>query len=149
MVMDNDIEKIVEIGKVLLNTPTLRSIYKDKFDINTIDFEFVEKTNSSQFTTNHEHHIFKVTLYTDISLNFDDRIKSGEIEGYDTIENELWEYGIDPFYLADIIIPEKILNIILPKGKGEPKVAIELLIIGDEGQVIWNDHMFGRPGFTN
>ena len=30
--MDKDIDKIVEIGKVLLNTPTLRSIYKDKFE---------------------------------------------------------------------------------------------------------------------
>ena len=68
-----------------------------------------------------------------------------KIIGYDEIENEIWEYGIDPFYLADVIIPEQILNIILPKGKNGPKVAIELSIIGDEGQVIWNDHMFGRP----
>ena len=44
-----------------------------------------------------------------------------------------------------VIIPEQILNIILPKGKDARKVAIELSIIGDEGQVIWNDHMFGRP----
>jgi len=143
--MDKDIDKIVEIGKVLLNTPTLRSIYKDKFEINSIDFEFVEKTSNSQFTAQYEHYIFKVTLYTNIPLNFDEEIKSGEIEGYDEIENEIWEYGIDPFYLSDIIIPEQILNIILPKGKDARKVAIELSIIGDEGQVIWNDHMFGRP----
>ena len=139
--MDKDIDKIVELGKVLLNTPTLRSIYKDKFEINAIDFEFVEKTSSSQFTNKYEHYIFKVTLYTDIPLNFDERIKSGDIEGYNDIENEIWEYGIDPFYLSDVIIPEKILNVILPNSK----VGFELSIIGDEGQVIWNDHMFGRP----
>jgi len=139
--MDKDIDKIVELGKVLLNTPTLRSIYKDKFEINAIDFEFVEKTSNSQFTSKYEHYIFKVTLYTDIPLNFDERIKSGDIEGYNDIENEIWEYGIDPFYLADVIIPEKILNVILPNSK----VGFELSIIGDEGQVIWNDHMFGRP----
>lgn len=139
--MDMDIDKIVELGKVLLNTPTLRSIYKDKFEINAIDFEFVEKTSNSQFTNKYEHYIFKVTLYTDIPLNFDERIKSGDIEGYNDIENEIWEYGIDPFYLSDVIIPEKILNVILPNSK----VGFELSIIGDEGQVIWNDHMFGRP----
>ena len=81
--MDKDIDKIVEIGKVLLNTPTLRSIYKDKFEINSIDFEFVEKTSNSQFTSKYEHYIFRVTLYTDISINFDEGIRSGEIEGYD------------------------------------------------------------------
>ena len=46
-----------------------------------------------------------------------------------TIEPELWDYGIDPFYLADIIIPDQILNIIVPKSMGEPKIAIELTII--------------------
>ena len=143
--MLDNIKNIEEIGKVLLNTPTLRTIYKDKFEIKTVDFEFVEKTSSSQFTSKYEHYIFRVTLYTDISINFDERIKSGEIDSYEYIEPELWDYGIDPFYLADVIIPEQILNIILPKGKNGPKVAIELSIIGDEGQVIWNDHMFGRP----
>jgi len=143
--MELDVDKIVELGKVLLNTPTLRSIYKDKFEINAIDFEFLEKTSKSQFTTKYEHYIFKVTLYTDIPLNFDEEIRSGEIESYDEIESEIWEYDIDPFYLADIIIPEQILNVILPKGENQPKVAIELSIIGDEGQLIWNDHMFGRP----
>ena len=143
--MGIDVDKIVELGKVLLNTPTLRSIYKDKFEINSIDFEFLGKTSNSQFTSKYEHYIFKVTLYTDIPLSFDEGIKSGEIEDYDDIDNELYEYGIDPFYLADIIIPGKILNIILPMGEGSPKVGIELSIIGDEGQVIWNDHMFGRP----
>ena len=143
--MLDNIKNIEEIGKVLLNTPTLRTIYKDKFEIKTVDFEFVEKTSSSQFTSKYEHYIFRVTLYTDISINFDERIKSGEIDSYEYIEPELWDYGIDPFYLADIIIPEQILNIILPKGKNGPKVAIELSIIGDEGQVIWNDDMFGRP----
>lgn len=141
--MDKDIDKIVEIGKVLLNTPTLRSIYKDKFEINSIDFEFIEKTTNSQFTSKHEHYIFGVTLYTDIKVNFDERIENGEIEGYTDIESELWDYNLDPIYLADIIIPDQILNIILPKGG--PKLAIELTIIGDEGQVIWRDDMFGRP----
>jgi len=141
--MDNEIDKIVEIGKVLLNTPTLRSIYKDKFEINSIDFEFIDKTTSSQFTTKYEHYIFGVTLYTDIKVNFDERIENGEIEGYMDIESELWDYNLDPIYLADIIIPNQILNIILPKGG--PKLAIELTIIGDEGQVIWRDDMFGRP----
>lgn len=141
--MDKDIDKIVEIGKVLLNTPTLRSIYKDKFEISTIDFEFVEKTSKSQFTTKYEHYIFKVTLYTNIPLNFDEGIRHGEIEGYMDIEPELWKYDLDPIYLADIIIPNQILNIILPKGG--PKLAIELTIIGDEGQIIWRDDMFGRP----
>ena len=75
--MDKDIDKIVELGKVLLNTPTLRTIYKDKFEIKTVDFEFVEKSSSSQFTSKYEHYIFRVTLYTDISINFDERIKSG------------------------------------------------------------------------
>jgi len=146
IVMGIDVDKIVELGKVLLNTPTLRSIYKDKFEINSIDFEFLgKKTSNSQFTPKYEYYIFKVTLYTDIPLSFDEGIKSGEIEDYDDIDNELYEYGIDPFYLADIIIPGKILNIILPMGEGSPKVGIELSIIGDEGQVIWNDHMFGRP----
>ena len=51
--MDKDIDKIVEIGKVLLNTPTLRSIYKDKFEISTIDFEFVGKTCYLQFDNKH------------------------------------------------------------------------------------------------
>ena len=59
------------------------------------------------------------------------------------IEPELWKYDLDPIYLADIIIPNQILNIILPKGG--PKLAIELTIIGDEGQIIWEDDMFGRP----
>ncbi len=128
-----------------LNSLFQQTLDKDKFEISTIDFEFVEKTSNSQFTAKYEHYIFKVTLYTDIPLNFDEEIKSGEIEDYDEIDNELWEYGIDPFYLADVIIPEQILNIILPKGKNAPKVAIELSIIGNEGQVVWNDHMFGRP----
>ena len=141
--MDKDIDKIVEIGKVLLNTPTLRSIYKDKFEINSIDFEFIEKTTNSQFTSKYEHYIFGVTLYTDIQVNFDEGIRHGEIEGYMDIEPELWKYDLDPIYLADIIIPNQILNIILPKGG--PKLAIELTIIGDEGQVIWRDDMFGRP----
>ena len=141
--MENEIDKIVEIGKVLLNTPTLRSIYKDKFEINSIDFEFIDKTTSSQFTTKYEHYIFGVTLYTDIKVNFDERIENGEIEGYMDIESELWDYNLDPIYLADIIIPNQILNIILPKGG--PKLAIELTIIGDEGQVIWRYDMFGRP----
>ena len=141
--MDKDIDKIVEIGKVLLNTPTLRSIYKDKFEINSIDFEFVEKTTNSQFTSKYEHYIFGVTLYTDIKVNFDKRIENGEIEGYMDIESELWDYNLDPIYLADIIIPNQILNIILPKGG--PKLAIELTVIGDEGQIIWRDDMFGRP----
>lgn len=141
--MDKDIDKIVEIGKVLLNTPTLRSIYKDTFDIISIDFEFIEKTTNSQFTSKYEHYIFGVTLYTDIKVNFDKRIENGELEGYMDIESELWDYNLDPIYLADIIIPDQILNIILPKGG--PKLAIELTIIGDEGQVIWRDDMFGRP----
>ena len=141
--MDKDIDKIVEIGKVLLNTPTLRSIYKDKFEINSIDFEFIEKTTNSQFTSKYEHYIFGVTLYTDIKVNFDKRIENGEIEGYMDIESELWDYNLDPIYLADIIIPNQILNIILPKGG--PKLAIELTVIGDEGQIIWRDGMFGRP----
>ena len=141
--MDNEIDKIVEIGKVLLNTPTLRTIYKDKFEIKTVDFEFVEKSSSSQFTSKYEHYIFRVTLYTDIKVNFDKRIENGEIEGYMDIESELWDYNLDPIYLADIIIPNQILNIILPKGG--PKLAIELTVIGDEGQIIWRDDMFGRP----
>ena len=141
--MDKDIDKIVEIGKVLLNTPTLRSIYKDKFEINSIDFEFIEKTTNSQFTSKYEHYIFGVTLYTDIKVNFDERIENGDIEGYMDIEPELWYHDLDPIYLADIIIPNQILNIILPKGG--PKLAIELTIIGDEGQIIWEDDMFGRP----
>ena len=141
--MDKDIDKIVELGKVLLNTPTLRSIYKDTFEIISIDFEFIEKTTNSQFTSKYEHYIFGVTLYTDIKVNFDKRIENGEIEGYMDIESELWDYNLDPIYLADIIIPNQILNIILPKGG--PKLAIELTVIGDEGQIIWNDDMFGRP----
>jgi hypothetical protein len=141
--MDKDIDKIVELGKVLLNTPTLRSIYKDTFEIISIDFEFIEKTTNSQFTSKYEHYIFRVTLYTDISINFDERIKSGEIDSYEYIEPELWDYGIDPFYLADIIIPDQILNIIVPRDG--TKIAIELTILGDEGQIIWNDDMFGRP----
>ena len=141
--MDKDIDKIVELGKVLLNTPTLRSIYKDTFEIISIDFEFIEKTTNSQFTSKYEHYIFGVTLYTDIKVNFDERIENGDIEGYMDIEPELWYYDLDPIYLADIIIPNQILNIILPKGG--PKLAIELTIIGDEGQVIWRDDMFGRP----
>ena len=60
--MDKDIDKIVELGKVLLNTPTLRSIYKDTFEIISIDFEFIEKTTNSQFTSKYEHYIFGVTL---------------------------------------------------------------------------------------
>tara|TARA_R110001632_G_scaffold131945_1_gene246333 strand:- start:30 stop:473 length:444 start_codon:yes stop_codon:yes gene_type:complete len=141
--MDKDIDKIVELGKVLLNTPTLRSIYKDTFEIISIDFEFIEKTTNSQFTSKYEHYIFGVTLYTDIKVNFDKRIENGEIEGYMDIESELWDYNLDPIYLADIIIPNQILNIILPKGG--PKLAIELTVIGDEGQIIWRDDMFGRP----
>jgi hypothetical protein len=141
--MLDNIKNIEEIGKVLLNTPTLRTIYKDKFEIKTVDFEFVEKTYSSQFTSKYEHYIFRVTLYTDISINFDERIKSGEIDSYEYIEPELWDYGIDPFYLADIIIPDQILNIIVPRDG--TKIAIELTILGDEGQIIWNDDMFGRP----
>ena len=141
--MDKDIDKIVELGKVLLNTPTLRSIYKDTFEIISIDFEFIEKTTNSQFTSKYEHYIFGVTLYTDIKVNFDKRIENGEIEGYMDIEPELWDYGIDPFYLADIIIPDQILNIIVPRDG--TKIAIELTILGDEGQIIWNDDMFGRP----
>ena len=140
--MLDNIKNIEEIGKVLLNTPTLRTIYKDKFEIKTVDFEFVEKTYSSQFTSKYEHYIFRVTLYTDISINFDERIKSGEIDSYEYIEPELWDYGIDPFYLADIIIPDQILNIIVPRDG--TKIAIELTILGDEGQIIWNDDMFGR-----
>lgn len=141
--MDKDIDKIVELGKVLLNTPTLRSIYKDTFEIISVDFEFIEKTTNSQFTSKYEHYIFGVTLYTDIKVNFDKRIENGEIEGYMDIESELWDYNLDPIYLADIIIPNQILNIILPKGG--PKLAIELTVIGDEGQIIWRDDMFGRP----
>ena len=140
--MLDNIKNIEEIGKVLLNTPTLRTIYKDKFEIKTVDFEFVEKTSSSQFTSKYEHYIFRVTLYTDISINFDERIKSGEIDSYEYIEPELWDYGIDPFYLADIIIPDQILNIIVPRDG--TKIAIELTILGDEGKIIWNDDMFGR-----
>ena len=139
------IDKTIELGKLLLNTPTLRSIYKDKFDINEIDFEFVEKTSDSQFTNKNEHYIFKVTLYTDIPLNFDERIKNGEIKSYGDIESELWDYNLDPSYLSDVIIPKKILNVILPIGEGAPKFVFELSIIGDKGQVIWNNHMFDRP----
>ena len=139
--MDNEIDKIVELGKVLLNTPTLRSIYKDKFEINSIDFEFIEKATSSQFTSKYEYYIFGATLYTDIQVNFDERIENGELKGYMDIEPELWNYGLDPIYLSDIIIPDQILNIILPKGG--TRIAIELTIIGDKGQIIWRDDMFG------
>ena len=141
--MLDNIKNIEEIGKVLLNTPTLRSIYKDTFEIISIDFEFIEKTTNSQFTSKYEHYIFGVTLYTDIKVNFDKRIENGEIEGYMDIESELWDYNLDPIYLADIIIPNQILNIIVPRDG--TKIAIELTILGDEGQIIWNDDMFGRP----
>lgn len=76
--MDKDIDKIVEIGKVLLNTPTLSAIYKDKFEISTIDFEFVEKTSNSQFTAKYEHYIFKV----EYKWEFSDSVRPKLIRSY-------------------------------------------------------------------
>ena len=72
-------------------------------------------------------------VYTDITAVLPER-HSSSFEDFQRIDSQLWDYDLDPIYLSDVILPKKVLTIItsiIP-------IAIELVILGDKGQVIWD-----------
>ena len=119
--MLDKLKDIEEIGNKLLSTESLSSIYSDKFAINNTEFKYKETVRYDGESL----YVFDVILPERHSSSFED---------FQRIDSQLWDYDLDPIYLSDVILPKKVLTIItsiIP-------IAIELVILGDKGQVIWD-----------
>tara|TARA_R110000751_G_scaffold293848_3_gene401581 strand:- start:401 stop:835 length:435 start_codon:yes stop_codon:yes gene_type:complete len=127
--MLDKLKDIEEIGNKLLSTESLSSIYSDKFAINNTEFKYKETVRYDGESL----YVFDVILYTDITAVLPER-HSSSFEDFQRIDSQLWDYDLDPIYLSDVILPKKVLTIIT----SIMPIDIELVILGDKGQVIWD-----------
>jgi len=137
--MLDKIKDIEEMGNKLLSTTRLSSIYEDKFTINKTEFKYKETYDNKH--VNDRVYVFDVVLYTDIPVVLPEGLTSS-YEDYQIIDSELYDYDLDPLYLSDVVIPKKILSIIMSIAP----IAIELTILGDKGQIIWDGPNWRKRG---